>query len=242
MGAERANGAEKPSSSAPAPKKPGVNPRGAETVDAILKAALHVLVEEGSSAFTLRRIAEQCGMNAGNVSRHFPRKEMLVQVLLEELLSPTEGLIERNIRSAGMSAEEALATMIGGSIDQINLKTITNLFLELWAMASHNDFVADRVQAFYKRMQTIMSTFVAELNPSLTPAEVEAVTLFINVSIEGTTSLTGYGRPWSAMMPQMQTLAVRSLVHLAKTVTSEDIATLPAICRLSPRPWSEVYE
>ena len=69
-----------------APPRPGVYSRGSDTVDAILKAALHVLVEEGASAFTLRRIAAQCGMKVGNVSRHFPRKEMLVQVLLEELL------------------------------------------------------------------------------------------------------------------------------------------------------------
>lgn len=218
---------EGPSVRAAAPKKPGIYSRGSETVDSILKAALHVLIEEGASAFTLRRIAQQCGLNVGNVSRHFPRKEMLVQVLLEELLSPSEGFVQRNIGDIGMPAEEALTLIIGGSLDQISTKPMTHLFIELWAMANHNEFVADRVEASYQYVHTMIAAFVAELNPSLTPAEVDAVSLYINATIEGATMLAGYGKPWGALMPQMKAIAVRSLVQLAKTITSEDIQALP---------------
>ena len=68
----------------PAATRPGTYARGTETVDAILKAAHTVLIDEGASAFTIRRIAAECGMNVGNVSYHFPRKEMLIQILLDE--------------------------------------------------------------------------------------------------------------------------------------------------------------
>lgn len=53
----------------------GIYARGAKTVDSILHAALHVLVEEGSSSFTIRRIADKCNLKVGNVSKHFPKKE-----------------------------------------------------------------------------------------------------------------------------------------------------------------------
>lgn len=217
-----------PSARATARTRPGIYARGSETVDAILKAALHVLIEEGESAFTLRRIAQQCGLNVGNVSRHFPRKEMLVEVLLEELLAPSEGLVERNIRNTGMSAEDALALVIGGSLDQISTKSMTHLFIELWAMANHNEFVADRVEASYRYVHDLIASFVARLNPALSPADVDAVSLFINASIEGSTMLAGYGKPWSSMMPQMKAIAVRSLVQLAKTITPEEIRALPS--------------
>ena len=216
----------KPTSSAP--PRPGVYSRGSDTVDAILKAALHVLIEEGASAFTLRRIASECGLKVGNVSRHFPRKEMLVQVLLEELLLPSEGLVERNIRKVGMSAERALGLIISGSLDEIKTKRMTHLFIELWAMANHNDFVAERVEASYRYVHGLMVPFVAELNPTLSADDVDAVALYINASIEGSTMLAGYGKPWNAMMPQMKAIAVRSLVHLAKTITPEEIRTLPS--------------
>ncbi|KAK0348191.1 hypothetical protein LTR94_038211, partial [Friedmanniomyces endolithicus] len=59
--------------------RPGIYARGTETVDTILRAALDLLIDEGATAFTIRRIAARCDMKVGNVSYHFPRKEMLVQ-------------------------------------------------------------------------------------------------------------------------------------------------------------------
>ncbi|MCX7283483.1 MAG: helix-turn-helix domain containing protein [Novosphingobium sp.] len=65
----------------PSAPRPGTYARGTETVDAIIKAALRVLIDEGAGAFTIRRIAAECGMKVGNVSYHFPRKELLIQTL-----------------------------------------------------------------------------------------------------------------------------------------------------------------
>lgn len=209
-----------------APSRPGVNSRGSETVDAILKAALHVLIEEGATAFTLRRIASECGLKVGNVSRHFPRKEMLVQVLLEELLSPSEGEVRRGITDAGMPADEALALVISGSLKEIQTKRMAHLFTELWAMANHNEFVAQRVELVYRYVHSLIARFVAELNPALSPDEVELVSVYISASIEGTTMLAGYGKPWSALMPQIKGVAVKFLVNLAKTITPEEIIGL----------------
>lgn len=209
-----------------APPRPGVYSRGSDTVDAILKAALHVLVEEGASAFTLRRIAAQCGIKVGNVSRHFPRKEMLVQVLLEELLTPTVGEARTSLSRLGLPAEEALALVIAGTLDQTKTKKMTHLFTELWALANHNQFVAERIEMVFQYMHNLMASYVAELNPALSPAEVDVVTLFIATSLEGSTILAGHGRPWEAMMPQLKALAVKSLVNLAKTITSEEVSGL----------------
>ena len=213
----------------PAPKRPGIYSRGSATVDGILEAALHVLVEEGAAAFTLRRIAEYAGSSIGNVSRHFPRKEMLVQVLLEELLAPSEGMVERNIVQAGMSAEAALELIIGGSFDQIQTKETTHLYSELWAMANHNEFVADRVEESTRYAHELTATYVAKLNPALSPADVSAVSLFINASIDGAIVLAGYGKPRSHMLPQMKAIAVKSLVHVAKTITPAEIRALPPV-------------
>lgn len=212
-----------------APSRPGVYSRGSDTVDAILKAALHVLIEEGASAFTLRRIASECGMKVGNVSRHFPRKEMLVQVLLEELLSPSEGEVKRQMANTGMSADEALALVIGGTLDEIQTKKMTHLFTELWAMANHNEFVAERVELVYRYVHGLIATFVAQLNPALSSEEVEIVSVYISASIEGSTVLTGYGKPWSRMMPQIKGIAVKFLVDLAKTIKPEDVRSLQPV-------------
>ena len=77
------------------PTRPGIYARGTETVDQILKAALAVLIDEGADAFTLRRIAARCDMKVGNVSYHFPRKEMLIQVMLDELVDSYGAMMDQ---------------------------------------------------------------------------------------------------------------------------------------------------
>lgn len=207
-----------------APPRPGIYARGTETVDSILKAALFVLIDEGASAFTIRRIAARCDMKVGNVSYHFPRKEMLIQVLLDELVESYGKLLDEQVRKPGLSAEERLRRVIIMCLDDISGKRTTHLFTELWALANHNEFVADRVRAFYQKVHEVIGEYVATLNPRLTPDEVHTVALFISASMEGSTPFLGNGKPWAHKMGAFTALAVKSLVEVAKTATSHDIA------------------
>lgn len=210
------------------PPRPGISPRGTETVNAILEAARRVLVEEGAPSFTLRRIAAECGMKIGNVNRHFPRKEILVRVLLEDLFEHGADEIKPELRITGLPADEKLALFIRASLERIETKMISRLFIELWAMANHSEYVADRVEIAYRNIHEITEPLIAELNPALSPQQVEVVALYINTSIEGTTMLAGYGKPWFANMPQIKEIAVKYLVDFAKTITPEAVGTLAA--------------
>jgi AcrR family transcriptional regulator len=206
--------------------RPGVYLRGAETVELILKAARDVLIDEGASAFTLRRIAARCGMKVGNVSYHFGRKEMLIQLLLDDLLEYYERLLDETVRQPGLSPEDQLRVMIGLVMDDIGTKSTTHLFTEFWALANHNEFVADRVAAFYRHAHRNIAAAVAPLNPALDAEEVDLVSRFISATMEGTTIFSGHGKPWAHQMPQMKSLAVTSLVHLARTITPAQVQGL----------------
>ncbi|HEX7853424.1 MAG TPA: TetR family transcriptional regulator C-terminal domain-containing protein [Sphingobium sp.] len=205
------------------PTRPGIYSRGTETVDSILKAALSVLIDEGAAAFTIRRIAAACDMKVGNVSYHFPRKEMLIQVMLEDIVTSYDAKLELSVRQPALSVEERLATVIAICLDDIGSKRTTRLFSELWALANHNEFVADRVRAFYEKVHEVIGEYVAELNPALTPDQVQTVALFISASMEGSTPFLGYEKPWAAKMPAVIRLSTKWFVHLAKTVTAEEI-------------------
>lgn len=206
--------------------RPGKYSRGSKTVDAILQAALTVLIEEGATAFTLRRIAAECNLQVGNVSRHFPRKEILVHVLLCEILSSSEELLKRGVYEANMPPEEALALVITGTLDDIGTKRITRLITELWAMSNHNEFVAERLEALYRYVHTLVGSFVKQLNPALNEDQVETVALFINAAMEGTTVLAGFGKPWERKMPVLKPLAAKWLVHMVKTITPDEVNSL----------------
>lgn len=203
--------------------RPGTYLRGTETVDAILKAALRVLINEGAGAFTIRRIAGECGMKVGNVSYHFPRKELLIQVLLDDLLESYDKLLEHRVRQPDLSTEERLRILIVMCLDDIARIRTTRLFTELWALANHNAFIADRVRAFYQRVHDFIGEYVSVLNPALTPDEVKIVSLYISAAMEGTTPFTGFEKPWADRMPAITRIAASHLVTLARTITAQDI-------------------
>jgi AcrR family transcriptional regulator len=206
--------------------RPGIYKSGSETVDAILKAALNVLIEEGASAFTIRRIAAACDMKVGNVSYHFPRKEMLVHVLLNDIVESYDAKLELNVRAPFMSAEERLRTVITMCLDDIRSERTTRLFTELWALANHNDFIADRVRTFYKKVHDVIAEYVHQVNPALSEDEVHTLALFISTSMEGTTPFTGFQKPWAHKMPAITALSVNWFVHIAKSVRPGEIAAL----------------
>lgn len=210
----------------PSAPRPGTYARGTETVDAIIRAALRVLIDEGAGAFTIRRIAAECGMKVGNVSYHFPKKELLIQTLLDDIIGNYDKLLERTVRQPGLDAEERLRLIVVMCLDDIAGKRTTRLFTELWALANHNGFVADRVRLFYQRVHDFISQYVAELNPGLNPQEVRDVALYISASMEGATPFLGYEKPWASRMSAFTAIATHALVSLAKTVTSAEIAGL----------------
>lgn len=210
----------------PSARRPGTYVRGTETVDAIIKAALSVLIEEGAGAFTIRRIAAQCGMKVGNVSYHFPKKELLIQTLLDDIIGNYDKLLERTVRQPGLDAEERLRLIVVMCLDDIAGKRTTRLFTELWALANHNEFVADRVRLFYQRVHEFISEYVAELNPALSLQEVRDVALYISASMEGATPFLGYDKPWASRMSAYTAIATHALVSLAKSITSAEIAGL----------------
>lgn len=197
--------------------------RGAATADAILKAALKVLIEDGAADCTVRRIAAECGMKVGNVSYHFPRKEMLVQLLLDELLDSYDKVLDTEVRQSGLSAEQSLRRVIELCLEDITTKRTTRLFIELWAMANQNAIVAERVQLFYARAHAVIGEFVAILNPALSPQQVHTVALYISATMEGTTPFLGFEKPWAGQMPAFIRLAARNLVELARTITPDEI-------------------
>lgn len=208
------------------PLRPGRNSRGSKTVAMILQAAVDVLIEEGSAAFTLRRIAQECGLRLSNVTRHFPRKEMLLQELLQEIIVSSEIAIDHHLDPAKMSAEDALAIIITGTMDDINTKRTTHLMSEFWAMSNHDNFVANCLEGLYQFHHKVIGSFVKQLNPALNADQVEAVALIINAMTEGSTVLAGHGKPWEAKLPLMKAIAAKSLIHMVKTITPDDIQKL----------------
>ncbi|KTE14999.1 TetR family transcriptional regulator [Sphingopyxis sp. H115] len=202
--------------------RPGGYARGQDGFEHILRSALSLLVNHGSAALTLRRIATESGMNVGNLNYYFRSKEELIRELLNAVISSYEESFDEIIHEPGASAEARLENMVMLILEDITTKKTTRFFPELWAMANHDPFIHDRMSELYDRARVSLNELIAEINPELPSDQREILALFISGSMEGMTVFAGYQKPWVAQMPILKTLAKKSFVQLVKSLRAED--------------------
>jgi AcrR family transcriptional regulator len=85
-------------------KKPATTPRklpkqsrSRVTVEAILEATTHILVEEGYDKANTNRIAERAGISIGSLYQYFPNKEALMTALMEQHAQEMVELVETKL-------------------------------------------------------------------------------------------------------------------------------------------------
>ena len=197
--------------------------RGQEGVEQILRAALALLVEHGSKALTLRRIASECGVNVGNVSYYFKSKEELIRALLDAVIASYEDPFDEIAHDSDSSAEQRLERLLNLILVDITSKKTTRFFPELWAMANHDPFIQDRMEELYARARVSLNDVIAEINPALPDDERETLALFMSASMEGMTVFAGHEKPWGHRMPWLIELSRRSFVELARSLKPGDM-------------------
>lgn len=102
------------------PANPRRKPRQARaqaTVDAILQAAAHILVEQGFEGFNTNAVAERAGVSVGSLYQYFPNKEAIiaemVRVKRARLLN---GLQAAEVAHQETTLPEALEALVAATI------------------------------------------------------------------------------------------------------------------------------
>lgn len=203
--------------------RPGGYARGQEGLEQILRAALDILVEEGSKALTFRNIAARCGLKAGNLAYYFPVKEELLRELLNAIISGYEEAFDNILQDPAAGPSERLGQLISLVLTDITSKRTTRVFPELWAMANHDAYVQDRVEELYARARASLIELIGEINPSLPEEEREITALFFSASMEGMTMFAGYEKPWREEIGALEYLAIKSFVQLVENLRPGEI-------------------
>jgi AcrR family transcriptional regulator len=94
------------------PIKTPIQNRSKETVDAIIEAAAHVLIEDGYDAITTNRIAEVAGVSIGSLYQYFRNKEAIIVQLIERQ-------INREIEMVSGKIDEVAQAPLREAVDQV---------------------------------------------------------------------------------------------------------------------------
>jgi AcrR family transcriptional regulator len=201
------------------PEREGGYAKGYETRELILRTALHILIEEGYRAMSMRRVAAACGMKLGNLTYHYHTREDLVRELLTAVISSYRGEFDAIVRAPDVPPEQRLARLCGLILDDIGTKKTTRLFPELWALANHDAFVYERVHELYAQARAPLIEIVAEMRPDLLEQDRLDLALFISASMEGLTVFAGYQMPFAGRLPAVEVIAIRSFIDIVHTYT-----------------------
>lgn len=208
------------------PSREGGYLKGQETRELILRTALHIMIEEGYRAMSMRRVASACGMKFGNLTYHYRSREDLVRELMEAVIRSYELEFVNIVHMPGVPAEERLCRICTLILDDLRSKKTTHFFPELWALSNHDPFVLERMQELYVRARAPLIEIIAELRPDLDATSRETIALFISGSMEGMTIFAGHGKPFEKRMPQIERIAVHSFLSLVKSVTADEVKGL----------------
>jgi len=201
------------------PGREGGYAKGYETRELILRTALHILIEEGYRAMSMRRVAAACGMRLGNLTYHYPTREDLVRELLGAVISSYEVEFAAIVHAPGVPPEERLARVCGLIIEDIGTKKTTRLFPELWALANHDAFVYERMHELYARARAPLVEIIAAMRPDLGETARFELALFISASMEGLTVFAGYQTPFAEHLPAIGQIAIGSFIDIVRSFT-----------------------
>jgi AcrR family transcriptional regulator len=115
-------------SAAVSPRKKPLQERAQATVDALLQATAHILVQGGFEALSTNKVAVKAGVSIGSLYQYFPSKEALVAALAErhhaEMMSILGGALvgldlEHTVEGAGpgRALHGAIATTVAAMVD-----------------------------------------------------------------------------------------------------------------------------
>lgn len=99
-------------------RKTPVQARSAATVDAMLEAAVQVLVDHGMERLTTTRVAERAGVSVGTLYQYYPNKQALLAAVLERHLLQVVESVERVCAAQrGQPVRAMLRALVDSFID-----------------------------------------------------------------------------------------------------------------------------
>ncbi len=188
--------------------------KGQHTALAILLAAENLLINEGYHNLSLRKVAATADLTLGNLQYYFPTKDSLVKAMLDNSIQRYLDMFEEIRSSAGDDPERQFKGLIEEILRDLNSKSTTVFFPEVWSLANHDDHAIDFMDAMYEKYRVVLIEVMTQVNPSLSADQLRRLAIFISSSIEGHTMFIGHKKPWQGETDNIINIATQSFLWL----------------------------
>ena len=202
--------------------KPVPEDGSSATIALILDAAQQVLLKDGYAGFTLRRVAQSAGISPGNLTYHFPRKDVLVRALINRILADYLRQLDDMISGPEMPLEQQIEALVHFALmDSVTEQTM-RVSRELWAMALHDDVIRDAADNFYDELMERVVAMLQRSYPQTEKETIREMVHFLLLLAEGTTVLFGTRRERTVSVERMIELSTQLLRNLEPKPQDQD--------------------
>jgi AcrR family transcriptional regulator len=160
--------------------------------DQIIEVARKLMIDEGLSAVTMRRVARESGISPGNLHYHFSNYGLMLGALLDAVLEPYLIKFEALKAESQGNPVTALTAVLEYVLDDLGNKETTTFFPELWVLANRNDKAEQQMGKLYDTYMGVLIGLIKNIRPDLNKKRTKEIALFICASIEGQTVFIGY--------------------------------------------------
>jgi AcrR family transcriptional regulator len=193
---------------------------GRQTQESIVAAAETVLVRFGHTGFTLKRVAECAGIAVGNLSYHFPTKDSLLELLINQTLTEYASRFATLIPQHPASTTAVLGELVAWFMEDSVTPRYTHLFRELWAAALHSPSLNAALEHFYEQSIEAVVNVVAPSFDARKRAELKTLVYFMCVLSEGSSVVFGSRQHPVQVFTDLKAVAVRAVTSLAESLVA----------------------
>jgi AcrR family transcriptional regulator len=186
-----------------------------DTPAQILKAARRVLATMGYARLTMRAVARETGLTVGNLAYHFPSKRGLVRALILSLVADYQAKSNEYLRGAGHRRGDGFAGLVRWLISDSVSHETSRLFREFWAMALHDEVIAEAMDGFYAQAHETASALLRLIEPGLNRRQAHDIVQLMGAISEGTNVLYATASKSKASLQRVSQLAGNLLVRAA---------------------------
>ena len=161
------------------------------TIQRILTASYNVFVREGHAGLSLRKVADEAGIAVGNLTYHFPTKDVLIKATLRECLAL---YAEDHLAEFEADRDAPLDILLNVVTFYVrNARQSHRFFYQMWGYAGSSDEARDYVRRLYLPVGRFIFYLVRAANPRLNYADTRRVVLQIFSLEEGYKLFIGLG-------------------------------------------------
>jgi len=162
-----------------------VTRKGAETIANIIRTGAEILLEEGFTALTKRKIASRLNISHGNVGYYFPTRESLWRAVVEYELKEYYKVHHSKFCIDSDDPQANFNEYVTSWINEYDDRVVRVFFSHIIAFGEVNKDIAKLRDEIYEIFFEQTLRLAQALEPGVEPSELERRVLAVIVLLEG---------------------------------------------------------